>query len=62
MGLNLVNALRDLVRALPAARIGIYMGVFNFFIVIPEIVQALTFALSFARYSAMKTATRLFTW
>jgi maltose/moltooligosaccharide transporter len=29
--------------ALPAARIGIYMGVFNFFIVIPEIVQALTF-------------------
>ncbi len=29
--------------ALPAARIGVYMGVFNFFIVIPEIVQALTF-------------------
>jgi maltose/moltooligosaccharide transporter len=29
--------------ALPPARIGIYMGVFNFFIVIPEIVQALTF-------------------
>jgi maltose/moltooligosaccharide transporter len=29
--------------ALPAARIGIYMGVFNFFIVIPEITQALTF-------------------
>ena len=29
--------------ALPAARIGIYMGVFNFFIVIPEIIQALTF-------------------
>lgn len=28
---------------LPAGRIGIYMGVFNFFIVIPEIVQALTF-------------------
>ncbi|MDX6446552.1 MAG: maltose/moltooligosaccharide transporter [Blastocatellia bacterium] len=29
--------------ALPDARIGIYMGVFNFFIVIPEIIQALTF-------------------
>ncbi len=29
--------------ALPPARIGVYMGVFNFFIVIPEIVQALTF-------------------
>jgi maltose/moltooligosaccharide transporter len=29
--------------ALPAARVGVYMGVFNFFIVIPEIVQALTF-------------------
>jgi maltose/moltooligosaccharide transporter len=28
---------------LPAARMGVYMGVFNFFIVIPEIVQALTF-------------------
>lgn len=32
-----------LASALPAARIGVYMGVFNFFIVIPEIVQALTF-------------------
>ncbi len=29
--------------SLPVARMGIYMGVFNFFIVIPEIVQALTF-------------------
>lgn len=29
--------------ALPAARMGIYMGVFNFFIVLPEITQALTF-------------------
>ncbi len=29
--------------SLPAARMGIYMGVFNFFIVIPEIIQALTF-------------------
>jgi len=29
--------------SLPIARIGIYMGVFNFFIVIPEIIQALTF-------------------
>ncbi len=29
--------------ALPPGRIGIYMGVFNFFIVIPEITQALTF-------------------
>jgi maltose/moltooligosaccharide transporter len=29
--------------ALPAARMGVYMGVFNFFIVIPEILQALTF-------------------
>src|SRR6266436_7718815 len=29
--------------ALPAARMGVYMGVFNFFIVMPEITQALTF-------------------
>jgi maltose/moltooligosaccharide transporter len=29
--------------ALPPARMGIYMGVFNFFIVLPEITQALTF-------------------
>ncbi len=29
--------------ALPATRMGVYMGVFNFFIVIPEITQALTF-------------------
>jgi maltose/moltooligosaccharide transporter len=29
--------------ALPAARMGVYMGIFNFFIVIPEITQALTF-------------------
>jgi maltose/moltooligosaccharide transporter len=29
--------------ALPARRMGVYMGVFNFFIVIPEILVALTF-------------------
>ena len=29
--------------ALPPARMGVYMGVFNFFIVIPEIIAALTF-------------------
>ena len=29
--------------ALPAERMGVYMGIFNFFIVIPEIVAALTF-------------------
>jgi maltose/moltooligosaccharide transporter len=29
--------------AIPPARMGVYMGVFNFFIVIPEIVAALTF-------------------
>jgi maltose/moltooligosaccharide transporter len=29
--------------ALPAERMGVYMGVFNFFIVIPEILAALTF-------------------
>lgn len=29
--------------ALPAARMGVYMGVFNFFIVIPEILAALAF-------------------
>jgi maltose/moltooligosaccharide transporter len=29
--------------ALPPARMGVYMGVFNFFIVIPEIVASLTF-------------------
>jgi len=28
---------------IPAARMGLYMGIFNFFIVIPEITQALTF-------------------
>ncbi|HMG33129.1 MAG TPA: MFS transporter [Blastocatellia bacterium] len=29
--------------ALPAGRMGVYMGVFNFFIVLPEIVESLTF-------------------
>jgi maltose/moltooligosaccharide transporter len=29
--------------ALPAARMGVYMGVFNFFIVIPEIIASLSF-------------------
>ncbi len=29
--------------ALPAARMGVYMGIFNFFIVIPEIIASLTF-------------------
>jgi maltose/moltooligosaccharide transporter len=29
--------------ALPAARMGLYMGIFNFFIVLPEIIAALTF-------------------
>ena len=29
--------------ALPAERMGVYMGIFNFFIVIPEILAALTF-------------------
>ena len=29
--------------SLPAGRVGLYMGVFNFFIVLPEILQALTF-------------------
>ena len=29
--------------ALPAARMGVYMGVFNFFIVIPEIIASFTF-------------------
>jgi len=29
--------------AIPAHRMGVYMGVFNFFIVIPEILAALTF-------------------
>ena len=29
--------------ALPAARMGVYMGIFNFFIVIPEIVASLSF-------------------
>ena len=28
--------------ALPAARVGVYMGIFNFFIVIPEILASLT--------------------
>lgn len=32
-----------LARALPAHQMGVYMGVFNFFIVIPEIAAALTF-------------------
>jgi maltose/moltooligosaccharide transporter len=30
-------------RALPAERMGVYMGIFNFFIVLPEILAALTF-------------------
>jgi maltose/moltooligosaccharide transporter len=29
--------------ALPADRVGVYMGIFNFFIVLPEIIAALTF-------------------
>jgi len=29
--------------ALPATRMGVYMGIFNFFIVLPEIIAALTF-------------------
>jgi maltose/moltooligosaccharide transporter len=29
--------------ALPANRMGVYMGIFNFFIVIPEIIASLTF-------------------
>lgn len=29
--------------AIPAARMGVYMGIFNFFIVLPEIVASLTF-------------------
>src|ERR1700737_2707413 len=29
--------------ALPAARMGVYMGIFNFFIVLPEIVASLSF-------------------
>jgi maltose/moltooligosaccharide transporter len=32
-----------LARSLPPHRVGVYMGIFNFFIVIPEIVVALTF-------------------
>jgi maltose/moltooligosaccharide transporter len=28
---------------LPAERMGVYMGIFNFFIVLPEILAALTF-------------------
>jgi len=35
--------------SLPAARMGVYMGIFNFFIVIPEITQALTFGCSIRR-------------
>ena len=29
--------------ALPAARMGVYMGIFNFFIVIPEIIASFVF-------------------
>ena len=29
--------------SLPPARMGVYMGIFNFFIVLPEILAALTF-------------------
>jgi maltose/moltooligosaccharide transporter len=29
--------------ALPPERMGVYMGIFNFFIVLPEIIAALTF-------------------
>ncbi len=32
-----------LASALPPQRMGVYMGIFNFFIVLPEIIAALTF-------------------
>ena len=41
-GIDTLDALCAILSgALPSARIGVYMGVFNFFIVIPEIIPAL---------------------
>ena len=49
--------------ALPAHRMGVYMGVFNFFIVIPEILAALLFGrLHPRRLRAPTTPTRRCTW
>ena len=36
--------------ALPAARMGVYMGIFNFFIVVPEILAALFFGQLVEKY------------
>ena len=42
VGLHPLDALRDALAArCPAARMGVYMGIFNFFIVIPEILASL---------------------
>jgi maltose/moltooligosaccharide transporter len=47
--------------ALPAHRIGVYMGVFNFFIVLPEIAAALTFGpLTRALFGAENPNTSLY--
>ena len=48
--------------ALPAGRMGVYMGVFNFFIVIPEIVAALGFGPLTRACSAATIPTRRSTW
>jgi maltose/moltooligosaccharide transporter len=36
--------------SLPEERMGVYMGIFNFFIVLPEIIAALTFGLLVKNY------------
>ena len=41
MGVDFVDAVRDFVDGGAALRMGVYMGVFNLFIVIPQIVMSL---------------------
>ena len=43
VGEHSLYAVRDLAAVLPPNRIGVYMGIFNFFVVVPEIVSALVF-------------------
>ena len=49
--------------ALPPARMGVYMGVFNFFIVIPQIVTSFTFVPQiYESLFGENSTSRRFTW
>ena len=43
LGKHIVDALFVLAGSLPAEKTGVYMGIFNFFIVLPEIIASLGF-------------------